>query len=580
MPTLALLDGHSLAYRAFYALPPDLATRSGQVTNAVYGFTSMLIKLIGDHAPDGLVVTWDVGRTTFRTEEYPEYKAQRRSTPDRFRTQLPLIREVLDAMQIAQVEQAGYEADDVIASLVRQAERDGWDVLVVTGDRDSFQLVDSKVKVVYTRRGISDTVLVDPEWVEKKYGVRPDQYLDYAALRGDTSDNLPGVPGGRVKTASRLVSTYGDLDGVYRNIDKLTPRLRQNLQTYRDRVFRNRSLMGLVDDLDLGLETTGCGVPNWTGRPPRRCSTGWSSRPCGPGSWRTRKGSPNLRGVSIEVDVRVAQTPEGVARARVSAGMVVEPVYDAGALAGLVIVGDGDPEGEPADGSAEEAFFVPAPHLEHLREPLADPSVPVSSYRRQQLFRELIERGYTLSGLVFDPVLAGYIIDPAARSESLEDLASKYVGLDLSGASSDGGDRGQGELDFGGGPDLEGAGSRVVATRMLRPVMEAELARRGQMDLFARWNCLSCRCSPGWSWPASWWIRPISRVSETRSGRNWLDSRAASTTWPGRLSTSTRPCSFGRCCSTSSVYPCSRRRRRAHRAPMHRCWRSWRKPTR
>ncbi|MCY4370617.1 MAG: DNA polymerase I [bacterium] len=486
MPTLALLDGHSLAYRAFYALPPDLATRSGQVTNAVYGFTSMLIKLIGDHAPDGLVVTWDVGRTTFRTEEYPEYKAQRRSTPDRFRTQLPLIREVLDAMQIVQVEQAGYEADDVIASLVRQAERDGWDVLVVTGDRDSFQLVDSKVKVVYTRRGISDTVLVDPEWVEKKYGVRPDQYLDYAALRGDTSDNLPGVPGVGVKTAARLVSTYGDLDGVYRNIDKLTPRLRQNLKTYRDRVFRNRSLMGLVDDLDLGLEDDRMRRAELDREATKTVfdrlefSTLWTRL------MENEDGIPEPAGVSIAVDIRVAQTPEGVARAQVSAGMVLEPVYDAGALAGLVIVGEVDPEGEPGDGSAEEAFFVPVPYLEHLREPLADPSVPVSSYDAKQLFRELIERGYTLSGLIFDPVLAGYIIDPAARSESLEDLASKYVGLDLSGASSDEGDSGQGMLDFGGGPDLEGAGSRVVATRMLRPVMEAELARRGQMDLFRK----------------------------------------------------------------------------------------------
>ena len=251
MPTLALLDGHSLAYRAFYALPPDLATKSGQVTNAVFGFTSMLIKLLGEHDPDGMVVAWDVGRTTFRTETYPEYKAQRRSTPDRFRSQLPLIREVLDAMEITQVESPGYEADDVIASLVRQAETDGWDVLVVTGDRDSFQLVTQQVKVVYTRRGISDTVLVDPSWVEDKYGVRPDQYLDYASLRGDTSDNLPGVPGVGVKTAARLVSTFENLEGIFEHIDRHTPRLRQNLTSHKDQVFRNRSLMALVDSLGL-----------------------------------------------------------------------------------------------------------------------------------------------------------------------------------------------------------------------------------------------------------------------------------------------------------------------------------------
>ena len=484
MPTLALLDGHSLAYRAFYALPPDLATRSGQVTNAVYGFTSMLIKLIGDHQPDGLVVAWDVGRTTFRTEEYPEYKAQRRSTPDRFRSQLPLIREVLEAMQITQVEQAGYEADDVIASLVRQAERDGWEVLVVTGDRDSFQLVDSNVKVVYTRRGISDTVLVDPQWVEKKYGVRPDQYLDYAALRGDTSDNLPGVPGVGVKTAARLVSTYGDLDAVYRNIDKLTPRLRQNMETHREQVFRNRLLMGLVDDLDLGLEEDRMRrvVPDREATKTvfdrLEFSTLWTRL------IENEEGISEPSGDPVEVDVRVAQTPARVARALGSAGMVVEPVYDGGTLAGLVIVGDADPDGASRDRSVEEVFFVPVPYLEHLREPLADPSVTVSSYDSKQLFRELIEREYTLSGLVFDSVLAGYIIDPAARSESLEDLASKYLRVDLSGPAADEGEQGQGMLDFGSGPDLDGAGSRVVAVRRLRPVMEAELARRGQMDLF------------------------------------------------------------------------------------------------
>ena len=281
MPTLALLDGHSLAYRAFYALPRDLATSSGQITNAVFGFTSMVIKLLADHAPEGMVVAWDVGRTTFRTEEYPEYKAKRPSAPDRFRQQLPLIREVLDALQITQVERPGYEADDVIASLVRQC-RDSWRVLVVTGDRDSFQLVAPGVQVVYTRRGISDTVLVDPAWVEKKYGVRPDQYIEYAALRGDTSDNLPGVPGVGPKTATRLVARFGDLEGVFEDLGRHTPRLRQNLAAHREQVFRNRSLMALVDDLDLGVESNRMLIPPTDRRSPKRSSIAWSSPPCGP----------------------------------------------------------------------------------------------------------------------------------------------------------------------------------------------------------------------------------------------------------------------------------------------------------
>ena len=485
MPTLALLDGHSLAYRAFYALPPDLATRSGQVTNAVYGFTSMLIKLIGDHAPEGLVVTWDVGRSTFRTEEYPEYKAQRKSAPDRFRSQLPLIREVLDAMRITQVEQAGYEADDVIASLVRQAGTAGWDVLVVTGDRDSFQLVSPNVKVVYTRRGITDTVLVDSHWVESNYGVRPDQYLDYAALRGDTSDNLPGVPRVGVKTASRLISTYHDLEGVYRNLDRITPYLRHNLESHRAQVFRNRSLMGLVDDLDLGLEENRLR----RAAPDREATRTVFDRLEFSTLWNrlveNEEGLADPPGDPIKVEeVRVAGPQETAALARGSSVMVIEPVYDAGTLAGLAIVGYHDSDREQREPSREVPYFVPASSLGSLRKPLANPSVQVCTYDAKQLFRELTQRGFTLSGIIFDPMLAGYIIDPAARSETLEELASKYLKIDLSAAAAEDDEQGQGMLDFGSGPDLKGAAGRVQAVRRLRPVMEAELVRRGQIDLF------------------------------------------------------------------------------------------------
>ncbi|MHC4091565.1 MAG: 5'-3' exonuclease, partial [Planctomycetota bacterium] len=215
MPTLALLDGHSLAYRAFYALPADLATTAGQVTNAVFGFTSMLIKLLGDEAPDGIAVAWDVRGPTFRKERYEDYKAQREAPPDLFSSQLPLIDEVLDALEITQLRVPGFEADDVIATLATRAEEAGWDVLVVTGDRDAFQLVDGSIKVLYTLRGISDTVKADTTWISGKYGIPPDQYLEYAALRGDPSDNLPGVPGVGEKTAAKLISGYGSLESVY-----------------------------------------------------------------------------------------------------------------------------------------------------------------------------------------------------------------------------------------------------------------------------------------------------------------------------------------------------------------------------
>ena len=489
MPTLALLDGHSLAYRAFYALPPDLATKSGQVTNAVFGFTSMLIKLLGEHDPDGMVVAWDVGRTTFRTEKYPEYKAQRRATPDRFRSQLPLIREVLDAMQITQVESPGYEADDVIASLVRQAEADGWDVLVVTGDRDSFQLVTRKVKVVYTRRGISDTVLVDPRWVEKKYGVRPDQYLDYASLRGDTSDNLPGVPGVGVKTAARLVSTFENLEGIFEHIDRHTPRLRQNLATHKDQVFVNRSLMALVDDLDLGLDAQQVRLSG----PDRDTTKEVFDRLEFSTLWtrllETVEGVSELSGTPIEVDVKVLQTEGRVAALGTRPGLAIEPVYDGGTLAGLLAAPEDHPQREEQPSAeadtaeVDEVFFVPIPQLQHLQAALADPDVAISAYDSKQLFRELFQLGYQLDGLRFDPMLAGYIIDPASRSDTLEDLASRYLGVDLGDEDTETGTD-QGMLDFGIGPDLETAGSRAVAAGRLRHAMEALLEERGQVDLF------------------------------------------------------------------------------------------------
>ncbi|MFH2072405.1 MAG: 5'-3' exonuclease H3TH domain-containing protein, partial [Actinomycetota bacterium] len=205
MPTLALLDGYSLAYRAFYALPTDLATPAGQVTNAVFGFTSMVIKLLGDEHPDALAVAWDTPAATFRSEAFEEYKANRRAAPDLFRSQVPLIREVADALRFAQLQAPGYEADDIICTLAKRAAEAGWDVLVVTGDRDAFQLIDDRVTVIYTLRGISDNVAADAAYIQKKYGIRPDQYPDYAALRGDSSDNLPGVPGVGEKTATKLV---------------------------------------------------------------------------------------------------------------------------------------------------------------------------------------------------------------------------------------------------------------------------------------------------------------------------------------------------------------------------------------
>ena len=246
-PTLALLDGYSLAYRAFFALPEDLRTTTGQVTNAAYGFTSMVIKLLDEHPPEALAAVFDKGRPAERTELLPEYKANRKESPDEFKSQLPLIDEVLEAMGIPRVDLEGQEADDLIASYAETAKADGWDVLVVTGDRDLFQLVDEgdgehgAVRVLYTRRGISDTIVMDTAAVEDKYGVPPTSYPMLAALRGDPSDNIPGVPGVGDKTAAKLLAAHGTLEGIYDNIDSIRGKnVPAMLLEHRDAVMASR----------------------------------------------------------------------------------------------------------------------------------------------------------------------------------------------------------------------------------------------------------------------------------------------------------------------------------------------------
>ncbi|MDN5760027.1 MAG: DNA polymerase I, partial [Tomitella sp.] len=211
-PVLLLLDGHSLAYRAFYALPVEnFSTTTGQSTNAVYGFTSMLISLLRDERPTHVAAAFDVSRKTFRSEKFPEYKANRAKSPDEFAGQVPLAKDVLDAMNIPTMELDGFEADDIIATLTAQAEALGYRVLVCSGDRDSLQLVNEAVTVLYPKRGVSDLTRFTPEEVEAKYGLTPTQYPDYAALRGDPSDNLPGIPGVGEKTAAKWIRQYGTL---------------------------------------------------------------------------------------------------------------------------------------------------------------------------------------------------------------------------------------------------------------------------------------------------------------------------------------------------------------------------------
>ncbi|MBJ7509425.1 MAG: DNA polymerase I, partial [Ilumatobacteraceae bacterium] len=262
--TLLVLDGNSLTYRAFYGIPTDMITASGQVTNAVYGMTSMVLTLLKDHRPDGIIVAFDRPEPTFRHIAEPTYKAQREASPDILRQQMGIVKELLTAMGIAITELVGFEADDVIATVADQAVDVGFRVIIVTGDRDSYQLVrDPHVRVLYNKRGVSDYALYDEAGILERTGVTPAQYVAYAALRGDPSDNLPGVPGVGEKTAAKLISTYGGLDGIFAHADAQTPKLRASLIENEELARKNEELMSLRHDAPIDVDLTALAVtPN------------------------------------------------------------------------------------------------------------------------------------------------------------------------------------------------------------------------------------------------------------------------------------------------------------------------------
>ena len=472
MPKLALLDGHSLAYRAFYALPADLATSAGQVTNAVFGFTSMLIKLLGDEEPDALAVAWDVRGPTFRKEQYADYKAQRDAPPDLFASQLPLIDEVLTVLEIPQLRVPGFEADDVIATLATQAEEDGWEVLVVTGDRDAFQLVDGAITVLYTLRGISDTVHADQEWISTKYGVTPDQYLEYAALRGDNSDNLPGVPGVGEKTAAKLISGYGSLEGVYEHLEEQTPKLKENLAAHRDQVFLNRDLMRLVRDVKIAESNPqptadDFVVREWDHDAVRTVFDGLAFRTL----WDRLVELGGRAPVEVEafdVDVRSVSAADGLPRGE---HLAAEKVGDGGEVAGLVVA------------AGDDAAFVPIEHLAIL----AGGSRPLAAHDVKPLLRLFLEHEVEPPPVAFDTALASYLANPAQRTPDLDELAYRELGLSLEAESPDAEPEPQGAFDFesaGSGPDLEAAARRAIAAGRLIEPLRAQLEARGGTALF------------------------------------------------------------------------------------------------
>ncbi len=483
MADVMLIDGNSLTYRAFFALPTDMATASGQVTNAVFGFTSMLINLMKDHDPDLIAVAFDRPEPTFRHEMTPTYKAQRESAPDILRQQMGLVREVLEALAMPVLETPGYEADDIIATLATQARDRGDDVIIVTGDRDSYQLVeDPHVKVLYNKRGVSDYVLYDEAGIEERTGVVPADYVQYAALRGDNSDNLPGVPGVGEKTAAKLINERGGIDGIYAVLDELTPKLRENLAANEDNVRNNVEMMRLVRDVDLPVSLDELVQGEIDREELRKLFDFLEFRTLHDRLAEVLGGEAGPAAEVLEAEVTTFATP-GEAAAAIAAvatgsGILALAVPEGGIDEGLAFV---------IDSAGAEVGFVPgivltdAEVLGQLRTLLGPAGRPVAMHGAKATARRLLDHDVDLRDLSVDTRLAAYLLDPADTRYDLGELLYRYVGMEL---PETGPPEGQLDLDGGEQEDVSLAPGReaLAVDRLVGPLREAMNAQ-GLLEL-------------------------------------------------------------------------------------------------
>jgi DNA polymerase-1 len=493
MAKILLLDGNSLAYRAFFALPTDLATASGQVTNAVFGFTSMLINLLKDHQPDGIGVAFDRPEPTFRHELVPDYKAGRAEAPDILRQQMGLVRQVLEALKIPMVDAAGYEADDVIATLATQAKEKGDEVIVVTGDRDEYQLVeDPYVKVLYNRRGVSDYVLYDEAGIKEKTGVTPELYPQYAALRGDPSDNLPGVPGVGEKTAAKLINTYGDLDGVFANVDKNTPKLRENLEAHEAQVRQNAQATPLIRDVPLDISLDDLRMGQWDAEEVRNLFTFLEFRTLWDRLLEAVGGPPAGEAAAatetLDVELRRLATAEEAVHTLQRLAGSTEPLAIGASWEGIegrsplvalaFATGDAPTSAEflTADLLADQKVAAALAAL------VADGGPPLEAHRAKELMRAVDPLGVDIRSLDLDTAVGAYLVDPGESDYLLEDLTVRYLGVEL--RSADAPPAGQLDLDGTEDKPAEDAGRRAIAVARLAPALRDAMAARNLFKLY------------------------------------------------------------------------------------------------
>ncbi|HET7690437.1 MAG TPA: DNA polymerase I [Nocardioidaceae bacterium] len=480
-PRLLLLDGHSLAYRAFFALPlENFSTTTGQPTNAVYGFTSMLINVLRDEAPTHIAVAFDKSRQTFRLAEYPEYKAKRNKTPDEFSSQLSLIREVLDALRVPHLAVEGYEADDIIATLTTQAVAQGFEVRILSGDRDAFQLVTADTTLLYPSRGVSELWRMTPEKVEERYGIPPGRYPDLAALVGEDSDNLPGVPGVGPKTAAKWILQYDGLDGVIEHADKITGKAGENLRAHLGDVIRNRRLNALVCDLKLEVGPDDLALRPWDRQEVHKLFDGLEFRVL-----RDRLFEYLSSEEEID-DSGFALEGTRLAAGEVAAWLAAHATQ--GPRVGIQLQGSwgsgtGDVHGVAIAAADDTAAWIDTETLgveddAALAAWLADDSVRKVLHDSKGPLLALAARGWSLRGLDADTALSAYLARPDQRSYDLADLTLRYLKRELKAEQGED----DGQLSFDSIGDANAGDTPMLQARAVLDLAEAldqELTDRG-----------------------------------------------------------------------------------------------------
>jgi DNA polymerase-1 len=491
-PKLLLLDGHSVAYRAYFALPVEnFSTATGQHTNGVFGFTSMLINVLRDEAPTHVGVAFDVSRKTFRNEMYSEYKATRSESPNEFRGQVDLVKEVLDALNIVHVEVPGFEADDVIGTLTTQARDAGWEVLICTGDRDAFQLVSEQVTVLYPRKGVSDLARMTPEAVLERYFATPERYPDLAALVGETSDNLPGVPGVGPKTAAKWLEQYGDLETLVQHAGELKGKAALAFQERTDSVLLNRQINALVRDLDLPVTIDQLERQPWNREATHTLFDGLEFRVLRD---RLLEALPNS-------DEMVAEGGFDMVGERLEAAQLTGWLagHTGSGRTGADVIGHwasgtGDVRAISLAAADGAAAYVDVTELlpddeQVLARWLSDPDRPKAMHDAKGPLLALWARGWELAGLTSDTQLAAYLVRPDQRTFDLADLTVRYLKRELKvEGEEEVTDANQEALDFG--DDDSGAkvatDSSMVRARAvidLADALDAQIAERNGTSL-------------------------------------------------------------------------------------------------